>query len=171
MTQSNGTTVQVGLGTVQSKNLLNRQVLGSKGLVDLDQVHILQVQASLLEGALNGGDGADTHDAGLDGGDVPRDDLGQGLQSVLLDGVLRGNNDGTSSVANARGVTGSDGAILLEDRRELVELLDGGLGASVLIVAQGLDSLLDLVLDGDNLGVEATGLVGYIEVRVEKKTD
>jgi hypothetical protein len=80
---------------------------------------------------------------------------------VLLDGLLGGNDNGTGTVRDTGGVSGGDGSLLLEDGGELVEGLDGGCGAGVLIVAEGLDVLLDLVLDGDDLGVEATGLVGY----------
>lgn len=164
VSESNGTTVQVGLGAVQSENLLNSQVLGSKGLVDLDKVHILEGQTGLLEGTLDGRNWADTHDGGLDGGNVPGDNLGERLQSMLFDGLLGGDDDGTSTVRDTRGVSGGDSSLLLEDGGELDEGLDGGCGASMFIVAEGLDVLLDLVLDGDNLSVEATGLVGYFDI-------
>lgn len=84
---------------------------------------------------------------------------------MLLDGLLRGNDDGTGTVRDAGGVSSSDGSLLLEDGGELGEGLDGGCGAGVFVVAQGFDGLLDLVLDGGDLCVEATGLVGYLGLK------
>lgn len=84
---------------------------------------------------------------------------------MLLDGLLRGDDDGTGTIRDTGGVSGSDGSFLLEDGGELGEGLDGGCGAGVLVVAQGLDVLLDLVLNGGDLCGEATGLVGYLGLK------
>src|SRR5690606_11713796 len=55
VSESNSTSVQVGLAAVQAKDFLHSQVLGSKGLVDLNQIHVLQSQTSLLECTLDSG--------------------------------------------------------------------------------------------------------------------
>ena len=57
-----GAAVDVDLGHVEFQLTGNRDGLGGKGLVGLDEVHILDGQAGLLHGLAGSGDGAGAHD-------------------------------------------------------------------------------------------------------------
>lgn len=59
-----------------------------------------------------------------------------------------------------RCVGGSDGASLLEDGRQLGHLLQGGLGARVLVLRHGHFALLSLHLDGGDLSGVVAALMG-----------
>ncbi len=64
MTQSNGTSPDVELGVVDLEGLEAVDCHGGKGLVDLDEVNVLQSQVELGEQFGDGDGWADTHDAG-----------------------------------------------------------------------------------------------------------
>lgn len=61
VTKRNGTTVRVGDGRVETELLGDGKVLGSERLIHLDQVHVLEREAGLLECALDGGYRSNAH--------------------------------------------------------------------------------------------------------------
>ena len=60
VTEGDGATADVGLVVVQAELLLDGQELGSEGLIDLAQVHLVQAQAGGGKGLVDGGDRANT---------------------------------------------------------------------------------------------------------------
>ena len=66
------------------------------------------VRLALLQGLTGGGHGADAHDLGIHAAVAIGDQLGNGLQAVLLNGLLGGQDDGGSAVVDAGGVAGGD---------------------------------------------------------------
>jgi hypothetical protein len=55
--------------------LVGRDHLGREGLVDLDEVHVVDGHSGARQGLLGGLDRAETHDLGGQRGDSGRDDL------------------------------------------------------------------------------------------------
>jgi len=115
---------------------------------------------------------------------VVRDNLGEGGQAVLLDGVLAGNDERGGTVGDARGGTGGDNTVLLEGGLELfffliyfyfrllenkrcfcplptylLEALEGG-GTETLVLSKVKGTLLGLDGDGGNLVLEHALLGG-----------
>ena len=68
MTESDGSTVDVDLGEVGVVLLLPRQDDRGEGLVDLDEVDVVERHARLLEHLGGGGDGAGEHGDRVDAG-------------------------------------------------------------------------------------------------------
>ena len=159
--------------------------LSGKGLVGLHQVHVLDGQAGLLQSLTGSGHGAHAHDLGIHAALAPADELGHGLQTVLLHSLAGGQHDGGSAVVDAGGVGGGDtlgalvGSILCAgDLKGVYHLRIGGLGTHgertlqlgdavggdaflhVLVALELHDLLLHLHGDGHDLIVEAAGIPG-----------
>ena len=64
-----------------SKPAVHGQHLRGKGLVEFDQVDVVERQAGALQRQLDGGHRADAHALGLDAGDRPGDQARQRLQT------------------------------------------------------------------------------------------
>ena len=161
----------------------NSDGLGREGFVGLDEVDIVDGQAGLLHGLTGSGHGADAHDLRVDAALAPADELGHGLEVVLLHGLAGSEDDGGSAVVDAGGVTGGDALDVLlgigfvdagglegvddlvlnalradgERAAQLGKTLDGGTGAGELILLELDDLLLDLHGDGNDLIVETAG--------------
>jgi hypothetical protein len=71
VTEGDGAAVDVGLGAVEAELLLHREVLRREGLVDLDEVHLVEVHPRALEALLDRRHGADAHELRLHRGDAP----------------------------------------------------------------------------------------------------
>ena len=125
--------VDVDLAHVEVQLTGNRDGLGREGFVGLDEVDILDGQAGLLHGLTGSGHGADAHDLRVDAALAPADELGHGLEVVLLHGLAGSEDDGGSAVVDAGGVTGGDA-------------LDVLLGIGF-VDAGGLEGVDDLVLN------------------------
>ena len=82
MCQRDRSSVDVHLLAVQAELLLDRHVLRSEGLVDLDQVHVVQREAGLLQRLAGRRGRPDTHDARRNAGDTPRDQAPHRLEAV-----------------------------------------------------------------------------------------
>ena len=161
----------------------NSDGLGREGFVGLDEVDIVDGQAGLLHGLTGSGHGADAHDLRVDAALAPADELGHGLEVVLLHGLAGSEDDGGSAVVDAGGVTGGDALDVLlgigfvdagglegvddlvlnalgadgERAAQLGKTLDGGTGAGELILLELDDLLLDLHGDGNDLIVKTAG--------------
>ena len=184
MAQGDGAAVDVDLAHIEAQLTGHGDGLGSESLVGLHQVHVLDLQAGLLHGLTGGGHGAHTHDLGVHAALAPADQLGHGLQAVLLHGLARGQDDGGSAVVDAGGVGGGDaldvllgvGLMDLGDREgmldgllnalrthgesaaQLGDALGGHAGAGELVHLELHHLLLLLDHHGDDLVVEAAGV-------------
>ena len=131
--------------------------LGGEGLVDLDQVDVVDGHAGPLEGLADGLDGPEAHDLGVEAGHAAGHDAGQGGDAELAGPGVAHDDDRGRAVVERAGVAGRDRAALAEDRLELGQALEGGArpGAVVLghhrAVGQG---------DRDDLPLEEAVLLG-----------
>ncbi len=105
-----------------------------EGLVDLEQINIVQPQAGPLEDAGRGRDRPIEHEHGVRADGDPGDDARQRLQAVAAHGAFRGNQQGRRAVADLAAVSSRDDAIGLEDRLEVSHLLPVGRPAHPLIL-------------------------------------
>ena len=156
MADGDGAAVDVDVIGGQAQLGVDRGSLRGKGLVQLEQVDVLGLQAGLLQGLTDGGDGAGAHQSGIDAHRTGGDDLGHGLQAVGLDELAGGHDDGGSAVVDAGGVAGGDrAAVALKGGLQLGQLLHGGAGLDVLIGVED-DGIALLLGDdhGDDLVLE-----------------
>ena len=139
--------------------------LGGERLVELDQVDLVEGEPGAVEGRGGRGDRADAHHLGADAGDGPRLQGEQRAQPAAL-GLLAGGHDAhRGAVVLAAGVAGGDGGLgvdLLAHRPQRGQLLEGGLGAGVLVAVDDDVGLAAAARDGDRheLVGEPAGLVG-----------
>ena len=183
MADGNRAAVDVDLAHVEAELTGNSDGLGREGFVGLDEVDIVDGQAGLLHGLTGSGHGADAHDLRVDAALAPADELGHGLEVVLLHGLAGSEDDGGSAVVDAGGVTGGDALDVLlgigfvdagglegvddlvlnalgadgERAAQLGKTLGGGTGAGELILLELDDLLLDLDGNGNDLGIKAAG--------------
>ena len=136
MADRDGTAVDVARLAVQAQVLLDREVLRREGLVDLDQIEVLERGLVALESAADGRRRADAHDRRIAAGDAPAGELADGLEAALVCKRPGGEDERAGAVADAAGRAGVDDAVLLEDLGEPPEALDGGLRAVVLVAAE-----------------------------------
>src|SRR5690606_15308826 len=127
VTERDRAAVDVGDRPIEAELLLDRHVLGREGLVDLDELEVVEPEARRGERLLGSRDRADAHDLRRDAGDAPGDDARDRLQALLLGPAGVGDDERSGAVADAGRVAGGDEAVLLEDRAELREALGGGL--------------------------------------------
>ena len=66
MPERDGAAVHVRLVPVESKILLDREVLGRECFVDLDEVHVADREARAAQRLTRRGCGTDAHDVGID---------------------------------------------------------------------------------------------------------
>src|SRR5690349_9657942 len=102
-----GAAVDVGLlvrVVVQVAHQLERD--RSEGLVDLEEVDVLDGQPRLVEGLAAGGAGAGQHDGRLAADDGGRDDAGAWLEPVTLAGLLVAEHHQRGAVDDAGAVAG-----------------------------------------------------------------
>jgi hypothetical protein len=81
--ERDGTAVDVHLRRIEAKLTDAGDRLAGEGLVELDEVEILDAEAGALERLAGGRDGPDPHDGGIHAGDSGRDHPGQRLQPEL----------------------------------------------------------------------------------------
>ena len=156
--------------------------LSGKGLVGLDQVDVVDGQAGLGHSGTGGRHGANAHDLGIHAALAPANQLGHGLQAVLLHSLGGSQHDGGSTVVDAGGVGSGDtlGTLVLgllgtgdlegvndlgvgglrtngESATQLGDAVGGDAGLGELVTLELHDLLLDLHRDGNDLVVEAAG--------------
>lgn len=159
VTNSDSSTEQVGLVVGELELLGDSEPLTSKGLVDVDEVHLANALAGTLEGLANRDSRSDTHDAGLTCRPRVSSNTGDGLDAVLLHGVLGHDDVDGSTITDTRGVTSSNGTSLGdEDRGELLQAGKRGVGLGVLVLVD--DGVALASLDGDWRNLILEGAVG-----------
>mmetsp|Transcript_31128 Transcript_31128/g.98789 ORF Transcript_31128/g.98789 Transcript_31128/m.98789 type:complete len:245 (+) Transcript_31128:1312-2046(+) len=163
-----GAAVGVGDLPVEAQLLLAGEVLRREGLVDFHDVDLVERHARGREYAADGLHRADAHGERVATDAIPGDDARERSHALGSAGLLRGDDERGGAVADARGRTGRDAAVLLEHWRQLGHGGDVGLApARVLVGADGLHGALHLDLDGRDLRLEDAGVggVGVGELR------
>ena len=93
---------------------LDRYVLRGEGLVDLDQIDVVQGEAGLVQRLARRGRRPDPHDARWDPGDGPRDEAAHGREAVGRRELGVGDHEGGRPVPDSARVSGRDQPVLLE---------------------------------------------------------
>lgn len=101
VSQRDRTTVQIELVGVETERLNAGKSLNAERFVDFVQIDVALGQSGHLEDVLDGGNGADAHDLRRHSDGTVRNQARQRGQVVCLDGFLRGQDDGGSSVADS----------------------------------------------------------------------
>src|SRR5438093_7605471 len=144
--------------SLEAEVLLDGEILRREGLVDLDEVHVLDAQARAREGLTRRGRGADAHDVRVDSADAAGDDAGHRRETGLPRRRLAREHQCRGTVVDPARVARGHGPVLLEPRLEGRELLERRVRADVLVPVDDRRALLRLHLDGNDLLREATGL-------------
>ena len=180
--QRDGAAVDVDLAHVEVQLTGHSDGLSGKGLVGLDQVDVVDGQAGLGHSGTGGRHGANAHDLGIHAALAPANQLGHGLQAVLLHSLGGSQHDGGSAVVDAGGVGSGDtlGTLVLgllgtgdlegvndlgvgglrtngESTTQLGDAVSGDTGLGELVTLELHDLLLDLHRDGNDLVIEAAG--------------
>ncbi len=143
-----GATVDVHLGSVDAEFLGRGQRHRREGLVDLDDVQLIDGDALALDGLLDGVGGLALQRRIRAGDDAVRADLAQPGQTQRLGLGLAHDHDGTRAVGDLRRRTGGDGAVLAERRLEATERLGGGVATDALVLGE-LDRVTLALRDAD----------------------
>src|SRR5438445_9207755 len=106
--------------------------LAGEGLVDLDDVHIGQLQPRALKGARNGIRRPHAHDARLDAGAGRREDAGNRLSTTSVPPLSIGDYQRCRPIVDSRGVASGDYAAF-EQRLEPGELVQRRVAPRVLV--------------------------------------
>jgi hypothetical protein len=150
--EGDGAALGVDLALVQAKLVGAPHALRGEGLVDLEDVDIILVDAGLLEDLGDGGPWTDTHQEGSDAGDRCSDVLAEnGLAESLGSRALH-EKHGSSAVGDLARVSGVDRAVLGKGGLDLAQALGSYARSDAVILGDG--DLLDLA----GLGV----LPGYL---------
>ena len=115
--QGDGAAVDVDLVDVDAELAGAVDRLAGEGLVDLEEVHVPDGQAGLLQRGRDGLGGTDAHDLGVHTDDRVAAEGGEGGEPLGLRGLARHDEGRGRAVGHLRGVAGGGRAILGEDGR------------------------------------------------------
>lgn len=153
--EGNAAAVDIRDVPVEPQELFAGQVLRGKGLVELDQLHILDLHISSIEELPDGGDGTVSHELRLDGGHLVVDDSRDGFQVQPYGRFRRHDDEAGRAVIDAAGVAGSHGAVLLEGGLEPGQNFGSCVGSRVLVrVADRYFSFFPLYFHGNDFILE-----------------
>ena len=93
MPQCDGTSIDIDLIRVKAKVVHNGYRLTRERFVQLDDVDVVLLQSGALQGTRNGIDGANTHHARLETGNMVGTQLSDGFNSKLFQHLLRYNHN------------------------------------------------------------------------------
>ncbi len=88
MAERDRASVDVEFLVVEMQLAVAGQDLRGEGFVEFDQIEVGELEAVLLLEPVDGGHGADAHDARVDSGRGCGEDSGERLQIISLDEVL-----------------------------------------------------------------------------------
>ena len=122
MTESHSASVEVDLILLDIEDLHVGQSDNAESLVDLESIDGGDLDLGVLQslGHSQSGSSGEVGRAVLS--ITPAKDLADGLQTVLLDSLFRGEDKGGGAIGKRRSVGGGDGTILLEGRAECAGL-------------------------------------------------
>lgn len=170
MSEGNSTTLGVNLLGIELQDVHAVQSLTGEGFVEFIDIDIGGLETSLLEGLGDSESGADTHDLRGDTSDGVGDPSGDDGKTELFSGGSSGQEDGSSTIGDLGGVTGSGDTVLLESGLELLEGFESGfLSDTVILVDKDFFSdffvtllLLDGGLDGDDFVLEEALSLSFV---------
>ena len=162
MADGDGAAVDIDLGHIELQIAGHGHGLGGEGLVGLDQVDVLDGQVGLGQSLTGSGDGAQAHDLGIHAALAPADQLGHGLQAVLLNSLLGSQHQSGGAVVDAGSIGGGHAAALGtvgqgEGTLQLGDGLHGHAGLGILVHLELDHFLLLLHHDGNDLSLELAG--------------
>ena len=137
--ERDGAAVHVGPLAVEAQLLLDRQVLRREGLVDLDQVHVVELRARPRASAWRAaGAGPMPMIVGSTPATPQATSRPSGLRPSLVGERLARQDQRRGAVADARGVAAVTTPSFLKYGRQLGQRLGRGVGAHVLVGGPGL---------------------------------
>ncbi len=138
MPQSDRAAVGVNLWGIvrQAKLAHHRQRLGGERFVQFDDVHLRQAQPGDLQHLAGGRQRADAHQPRFHAAGGGGNDARARRQALACCHRFRGDDQRRRAVVQARGVAGGDAAGLTERGFQRLQLLEGGVGARVFILAE-----------------------------------
>src|SRR6266851_1716968 len=142
MSESNGAAVDIDFSSIQAQFFFDGEILCSEGLVDFDQVNVVEREAGSLQCNLGCRDGAAPHQFRLDSRSPPPDDPANRLEITLLCNLNRHDDHCSSPIHNAAGVARCHSAILAEGGLQFREPIEGGLGATMIVFCKHLTGRL-----------------------------
>src|SRR6266851_1220122 len=114
MSESNGAAVDIDFSSIQAQFFFDGEILCSEGLVDFDQVNVVERESGSLQCDLGCGDGAAPHQFRLDSRSPPPDDPADRLKITLLCSLNRHDDNCRGPIHNATRIAGGYAAILAE---------------------------------------------------------
>src|SRR5581483_5601591 len=152
MAERDRTAVDVHLFLVEPELADDGEGLRGEGLVELDQVDLLERHTRPREQLLDRRDRPDAHDAWIDAGRGRADERAERLDAELVRPLLARDHEGGGAVVEARGVAGRDGAAGPKRRLQRRQLLEARVGPRRLVEND--------LSDRDELVGEAARLLG-----------
>src|SRR5947207_3722961 len=138
-----------------------------EGLVDLDQIDVVDLHAVALEDLPGRRDRDGEHEYRVDAAGWPVGDPRARLEAERIGLLAAHQQNRGGAVRDLRGVAGRDLAVLLERRLELRELVEAGLGADALVGDVGVA----VDLEGNDLALEAALLGRLVRELVRAEAD
>src|SRR5579872_5579148 len=114
MAKRNRSAVYVDFVAVQAELFFDGQILRGESFVDFDQIDVIEIKSSFLQGELGCWHRAAAHHFRFDPGDAPAYDSSQRLQSAFARFFKRHNDDCGGAIYDTAGISRSNGAALAE---------------------------------------------------------
>src|SRR5579862_1230943 len=133
MSERDRAAIDVRFIALKAENLFHSEILRSEGLVNFDQIHLVELKPREGESFLNGRNGADTHNLRRNSRSCPADNAAEWFPSALLRNFGVRDDNGRSAVDNPTGVSRSHDAFLAKGGRQRLQDFHGGFGATVVI--------------------------------------
>ena len=134
MTDGDRTTTPVKLLFRNLERLGRHGGLGGESLIDFVNVHVTDIEATLLKRFRNSKSWTNTHDLWWHTSDSIGEQTALDRKSVLFCVRASGQKDTGSAVSELRGVACCGASTFLEDGLELAEPLEGGLLSETIVV-------------------------------------
>src|SRR5579859_5532641 len=139
----------------------NRQGLRGKGFVQLDDLHLRELQATFCQNLTRGRGGSHAHDAGSHARGGTGDNTSLGGEPVTLYRGFRCQEQGAGTVIHAGSVSCSNRAVWLHDGLQFGKSFERGVGAGMLVFGEEHGVALFLRDgDGNNFLAHAAGANG-----------
>jgi len=150
MTKGNGTTAGVQLFPGDTKSVDGVEGLRSEGLVNFEDVNILDGKASLLKSGRDSNSGADSHDLRRATSHGKTENSALNLESEFLGNISSGKKNCCSSISDLAGVSSGDATTLLESTLELGETFNGGVFTDTIILINNNLRLISILVFNDS---------------------
>jgi hypothetical protein len=150
VTKGNGTTAGVQLFPWDSQSVDGVEGLRSEGLVNFEDVNILDGKASLLESGRDSNSGANSHDLRRATSHSKTKNSALNLKSKFLGNISSGKKNSCSTISDLAGVSSGDTTTLLESALELGETLNGGVFTDTIILINNNLRLISILVFNDS---------------------